>query len=302
MTLIAFVIVSISAVLHAFWNFIIKRQNPQASFFLKASITSAVILSPILVIFREGLANLPGIVWVFLAVTGMVQALYYIFLASAYRNGDLSLTYPLARSLPVVLVALASVALGRGGQIHPLAYAGFILVAAGCILLPLPKFSDLHMTHYFHKWVLFSILAAICIMGYTLIDDQSMRVLRGIQTSPLSDLGWSLVYIELEAVSISIFLGLFLLTRKPGKSEIPQAKRSDWGIAALTGVIISVTYGLVLLAMGFVTNVSYVLAFRQLSIPIGAGLGMLVGKEPATMPKLVGIALVVAGLVLAGVG
>ena len=56
-------------------------------------------------------------------------------------------------------------------------------------------------------------------------------------------------------------------------------------------------YGLVLLAMAFVTNVSYVSAFRQISLPIGVFLGMIVHHEPRYLPRLTGLAIILAGLV-----
>jgi uncharacterized membrane protein len=73
------------------------------------------------------------------------------------------------------------------------------------------------------------------------------------------------------------------------------------GKAALTGFLITSTYGLVLLAMNYASNVSYIAAFRQLSIPLAAILGFIVQKEPATLPKLVGIMLVFSGLMMIGV-
>jgi drug/metabolite transporter (DMT)-like permease len=301
-SLLAFVLVTVSAFTHAFWNFLSKRKNPQATFFLMASIASAVILSPILYIFRGGLAAIPPIVWGLIAATGAVQAIYYIFLAGAYRTGDLSHAYPLARSLPAVLVALVSVLLGRGNQIHSLAYVGFAAVTVGCILLPLPKFSDIHPRHYLQKWVLFALLAAVCITAYTLLDDQSLRILRSLPETLLSNLGWSILFVELEAISISVFLTALLLGWGPERQTLIQARGLEWRTAVLIGIIITATYGLVLLAMAYVSNVSYVSAFRQLSIPIGAALGILVRKEAATPPKLAGIALVVVGLVLAAVG
>jgi drug/metabolite transporter (DMT)-like permease len=302
MTLLAFVLVTVSAFTHAFWNFLSKRQNPQAAFFLMATVASAVILSPILIIFRAGLPTIPPAVWGLIALTGAVQGLYYIFLAAAYRAGDLSYIYPLARSLPVVFVALVSVALGRGGQIHPLAYAGFAAVTAGCIFLPMPRFSDMRLSHYRHRWVLFALLAAVCIVGYTLLDDQSLRTLRSLPTRPLSNLGWALLFGELEAISIAFFMTVYLIGWVKERRVLTRARGPEWRAAALTGVIITATYGLILLAMAYASNVSYILAFRQLSIPIGAALGILVRKEKATPPKLAGIALVVAGLVLAAVG
>lgn len=301
MTLFALSLVTISAFTHAFWNFLSKRQSSSAAFFLMASLTSSVILLPFLYIFRSGLAAIPISVWGLIVATGAAQALYYIFLAGAYLTGDLSYAYPLARSLPVVLVATFSVALGRGDQIHPLAYFGFAAVTAGCILLPLPKFNDIHLRHYRHKWVLFALLAAVCITGYTLLDDQSLRILRVLPGIPLSNIGWTLLFGELEGISISVFLAIFILGWGRERRVLMQASRFDWGMAARVGLIITTTYGLVLLAMAYVSNVSYVFAFRQLSIPIGAALGILVRKEPAYRPKLVGIGIVVVGLILVAV-
>jgi uncharacterized membrane protein len=62
------------------------------------------------------------------------------------------------------------------------------------------------------------------------------------------------------------------------------------------------TYGLVLAAMAYVSDVSYVAAFRQLSIPIGAVLGLTLQQEPRYQPKIIGIGVVSVGLVLVGIG
>jgi len=51
----------------------------------------------------------------------------------------------------------------------------------------------------------------------------------------------------------------------------------------------------------FVSNVSYVAVFRQLSIPLGAIFGIVFLKEPRYLPKTIGITAIFLGLVLAGV-
>jgi uncharacterized membrane protein len=73
-------------------------------------------------------------------------------------------------------------------------------------------------------------------------------------------------------------------------------------VAAAAGVTIYFTYSLVLVAFAFARNVSYVVAFRQLSIPLGAALGIVLLHEPAYRPKLVGSAVIFVGLVLVGLG
>lgn len=302
MTPFALLLVGLSAFLHAFWNFLSQRRDPSATFFLLASVIASLSYLPVLFIFREGLSLIPTAVWGWIAVTGAVQAVYYICLAAAYRSGDLSHAYPLARALPVVLVAMVSVLLGRGRQIEPLAYLGFATVTAGCLLLPLPTLRGFDLRPYRQTWVVFALLAALCITAYTLIDDQALRSLRSLPGEGLSTLGWALLYGELETISLTGFLLVFVLAWPRERQVLLHASRPAWARAALMGFIITATYALVLVAMGYVSNVSYVFAFRQLSIPIGAALGMLVRREPAYPPKLVGIGLVVAGLVLVSVG
>ena len=60
------------------------------------------------------------------------------------------------------------------------------------------------------------------------------------------------------------------------------------------------TYGLVLISMGYVTDVSYVVAFRQLSIPIGLLFGIFFLREMAWAPKITAVSLLFAGVVLVG--
>ena len=72
--------------------------------------------------------------------------------------------------------------------------------------------------------------------------------------------------------------------------------------AILTGFAIFITYAFVLVAMGHVANVSYVVAFRQLSIPLGVLFGIGFLKEPAHAPKLIGAAIMLTGLLLVALG
>ena len=54
--------------------------------------------------------------------------------------------------------------------------------------------------------------------------------------------------------------------------------------------------------MTHVTNVSYIQAFRQMSLPIGVLAGIFLLHEKPGRPRLAGIALVITGLVVVAVG
>jgi len=68
-----------------------------------------------------------------------------------------------------------------------------------------------------------------------------------------------------------------------------------------TGLALSLSYMLVIASMKFVSNVSYVAGFRQLSIPLGVILGVVVLKEKLYLPRALGCLIIAAGLVITAV-
>ena len=66
----------------------------------------------------------------------------------------------------------------------------------------------------------------------------------------------------------------------------------------VAGVFAALAYVLILLSMNYVTNVSFVQAFRQLSLPIGALLGSLILKEKITRIRWIALLLIMAGLLV----
>jgi len=105
----------------------------------------------------------------------------------------------------------------------------------------------------------------------------------------------------LEGISCSVWQSLFVILNRRERRHMPEVLQSFKGAAAVTGIGIYLGWGLVLISMNFVSNVSYVAAFRQLSIPLGAVFGMMFLKEPRYLPKIIGISAIFAGLVLVGV-
>jgi drug/metabolite transporter (DMT)-like permease len=64
------------------------------------------------------------------------------------------------------------------------------------------------------------------------------------------------------------------------------------------GFFAALAYVVILVAMNYVTNVSFVQAFRQLSLPLSALLGFFILKEKITLIRWVALLLIMAGLVL----
>src|SRR5260370_37659877 len=82
----------------------------------------------------------PGIeraAWKCLASSVLIHVLFYTFLLKAYSYGDLSHTYPIARGLGPLLVALVS---GRfiGEHLRAQDIVGVLLLSFGLIALAMP--------------------------------------------------------------------------------------------------------------------------------------------------------------------
>jgi drug/metabolite transporter (DMT)-like permease len=296
MSTTAIILVSLSAGVHALWNLAGKRQNPSAAFFLIAATCAALITLPLCFVYRAVLGLIPLEVWALLLATGVCQAGYYVGLAGAYQRGDLSVAYPLVRALPVLLIALISLGLGK-----PFSLAGglgILAVAGGCILIPLPEFRNFNLRTYLAGNTGLILLAALGTTGYTLIDNHALAILRSLPGSGLSSTGSTLLFLALENLVTALLLGGYVWLSTGQRLQLKASWGTAWPGAAATGVLITSAYGLVLLAMAFAANVSYIAAFRQFSIPLGATLGFLIQKEPAAPPRLVGIGILTLGLVL----
>ena len=66
----------------------------------------------------------------------------------------------------------------------------------------------------------------------------------------------------------------------------------------LGGVAGALAYATVLIAMNFVTNVTYVQMLRLLALPLGLFTGIFILKERGTVSKFTGVALILTGLLL----
>ena len=302
MTATALIILIVSAFVHAGWNLIGKRTFPTIGFFLAANFLGTLCLLPFVAVYSRVPGLFHGRVWLLLLSTGLCQAIYYSGLAGAYRSGDMSLAYPMIRAFPVLFVALISVALGRGERLSRESAIGIGLVFIGAFLLPMRRFTEFRWTDHLNRITVLAVLAAVGTTGYSLIDDTALRLVRDQTASAFE--GWqaTIVYAFFEGISSSLWLAVFASTSRSTREAVRRSFRGDLGWAALTGLGIYVTYTLVLISMAFVRDVSYVVAFRQLSIPLGVVLSVALLKERAYLPKFAGTALMLAGLSLVALG
>ena len=101
-------LVLLSALAHASWNFLIKRADDAEVFTWWMAVSINIVLFPLgVVLFWINPPDSMG--WTFIAATWILHLVYFLTLSRAYRDGDLSLVYPVARGTGLLLIPLSDV-------------------------------------------------------------------------------------------------------------------------------------------------------------------------------------------------
>jgi drug/metabolite transporter (DMT)-like permease len=204
-----------------------------------------------------GEVHAAAVPWI--AASAALELSYFALLAFAYSRDELSAVYPLARgSAPVFVLAVAGVPL-------VLQAVGVVLVAVGVLLV-----RGRGGGH-----ALLALAVGACIAGYTLVDKEGLK-----HADPLT-------YLELVLVVPAVAYASWI-----GRTRLRAA--FGWR-AAVAGVGMFGAYGLVLLALRLAAAAP-VAAVRETSIVIATLLGAVVLHESVGRARLVGSAVIVAGV------
>ena len=302
MSILAAILLTISALFHASWNLLGKKVHPSPAFFLVANIIACLCLLPAVFINLSSLLSIPYTVWGLVLITGFFQAIYMFGLAGAYKHGAISVAYPLLRASPVLFIALLTSLLGQGAALTIPGIIGVILVSIGCLLIPMPSLRGIRLAEFLNLSCLFALIGAIGTVGYTLVDDKALTILRNMEVLQLTVIEVSLLYLFLESLSCSLWLALISVPQQKNRSDLVEITHKHLSTAALTGFSMTITYAIVLISMAYVENVSYVVVFRQLSIPIAVVMGIVLLKENGNIPKFVGTISTFLGIIIISIG
>ncbi|MFL1465009.1 EamA family transporter [Marinobacter sp. HN1S83] len=301
MTITATLIVLLSALAHAGWNLFGKSVSPSGAFFWYCTLWGAVITLPVLVFYQSALTEFTPAIWWMVLLTGFFQATYLSSLAAAYRYGEMSIVYPLARSSPLIILLIGAVFLGTVDRISLAAVAGILLIVAGCMVLPMRHLKEFSWSNYLNLATLFALMAAASTAGYSLVDDAATRWIRALPGHGLSQGETALLFVVLQAWSTLVWLSVIIALQARERQLMPVLA-ANWRSTLAAGVLILGTYGLVVWAMAYADDVSYVVAFRQISIPIGVAMSWFFLKETLHGPKILGVVIVLIGLTLVVLG
>lgn len=256
MPLDALILTLIAAVMHATWNAIVKVGVDRAV--VLALIAFAHTLVGAVMIAIAGIPDAAS--WPFILASTLLHYGYYLCLHHAYRVGDLSQVYPLARGLAPLLVALG--AWTFAGEALSLAGWGAILLASlGISALAFSRRGGM----WDHPPTLFyTVATGLIIAAYSVVDGMGVR----LAGPPLAYMGWLFVW------EFPVFL-VVLLRRRRALRAIPL----EGVVKGLAGGLLSVAaYSLVIYA-ATLAPLAAISAVRESSVIIAALIGTLLLGE-----------------------
>ncbi len=136
---IVFALVACAAVMHATWNVILKAGGDPLRTSGRLNIASVAVGVPAAIVAWVAIDRpaVPIEAIGLAVVSGFLEFLYFVFLSAAYRRGELSVVYPIARGSAPLLAVLAGVVI-LGERLGILGAAGVAALAAGILVLQRP--------------------------------------------------------------------------------------------------------------------------------------------------------------------
>jgi drug/metabolite transporter (DMT)-like permease len=281
MTIFSLVLVLISAVLHATWNYLAKRTNGGAAFVWLYDTVSLVIYAPLLIAYC--IWQRPTLSWldlVFILGCGLLHLGYFILLQNGYRVGDLSLVYPLARGTGPLLASLIAI-VAFGERPTPVALGGIALIVVGVFLIS--GGPRIFKGQESRLGVIFGLTIGCFIAAYTLWDKHAVSAL----------LIPPLLYYYGSAI---VRVGLMTPYARVHWDQVRQGWHEHRLEAIGVGVLSPLTYWLVLTAFVF-TPVSYVAPAREIGVLFGALIGARLLKEGNVRSRLIAAGMIVVGII-----
>jgi drug/metabolite transporter (DMT)-like permease len=276
-----------AAVLHAGWNAIAKGVSDRLGLFARAGVANLVVAGVAL----WWVAAPARASWPWLGASVAVHVGYNLALLTAYRVGDFNQTYPLARGLgPLVVAGVAVLVIGE--PLPPVPAMGVVLIAGAVAVLGLTPWRRVRA----HRpAVIAAVLTGLAIATYTLIDGFGVR-------RSGTPAGYTLWLVGLQGLVTVAAIAAARRMRRAAQAE-PAGDATTaraWSVAAATGLMSMLAYGLVLWAQTH-GALAAVAALRESSVVVAAAIGVVLFNEPMGRVRIIASAAVVTGAVLLAV-
>lgn len=289
MSTVAFALVITSAFAHAGWNFLLKRSEHKTAFLWSAGgVAVAVMVAPAIVFAFIDEPGWEGVA--FGAGSGVIHGVYGLSLSRGYQLGELSSVYPVSRGMGPALVPFFAVIL-FDEHVSLMAGAGIGIIVVGIYATHIDQRLWRDISHPLRALTgpatRTAFLTGTLIACYSLWDKAALDYL-----SPVTLNGFSMA-------------GHFLVLTPFVAALGTTGMRNEWRLRGRSivaaGLLVPLAYTLVLAALT-TSQVSYIAPVREVGIVIGAFLGVVFLGEGYGITRVLGSALIVAGVIGLAVG
>ncbi|MBO41964.1 MAG: hypothetical protein CMJ04_03245 [Pelagibacteraceae bacterium] len=271
-----FLLVIFAAILHAVWNGMVKNFGDKV-ISVSAIVFGHVPMAIVVMLFLP-LPTLESVPYIILSA--IIHQGYQYNLISAYKVGDLTKVYPIARGTgPIVATIISIIFLGL--LITKFQALSVVLICFGIIILGM--FSESSTKN--NKAVIYSLATGFFIGMYSLADGHGAR----ISLSPLSFLGWSFILNAIIFPFVLKYMGYLNIFSRVMK----EAKLIFW----IGGTLSYIVYGIVVWSFTK-APIPLVAALRESSIVFSILIGFFFLKERITFIKVLSILVIFVGVVL----
>lgn len=286
MTLEAFLLVVCAAALHATWNLVSKKATGAAGdFVFTYRLFSMVLYAPWVayVLWFDGMQWDVTVV-LFVILASVLHLAYSLCLQRGYQAADLSVVYPIARGTGPLLSSLGAFIL-LGESPSGTGVLGIVCVVVGIVLIASGGQLRRFTTPAAKQGIRWGLFIGFFIANYTIVDAYSVKVLlvAPVVLDWLSALG-----------SVVLMTPRAIIRRKAMMVQM----RGKWRYAFIVGTLSPLAYILVLYAYQMGGNVSLIAPLREMSMMIGTIAGFFILKEKASPARILGCAVIIAGVIL----
>lgn len=270
------VLVLVAAVLHAWWNALIKIEGDR-------------LLAAALIAFSSGVMAAGALPFVplplpesrpYIAAAVVLYLGYWLFLIQAYEYGDLGHVYPIARGVaPLIIVAVTLIFLGE--HLVPGQIVAIVVIAAGIGSL---AFAGDKPVHGDPRPLLYALGTGLFIAAYSIVDALGAR----LAGNPHSYVLWAMA---LDGIPITL---IALAKRRQAALVLARAR---WKLGVLGGALCLSSYWLVVWAFTL-GPIAPVAALRETSVIFAAIFGTVFLKERLGRARIAAVVAVALGIVL----
>ncbi len=279
----------VSAFFHAFYNYLMRRSGGSRTFLLWM-FTAASLIATVVTAVRGDYRDIPWAYVPYILGASSFYILYQVFVAKSYEQGNISANYPLTVLSPIFIPFWAFLFLGE--RISFLTGMGIMVTVAGAVLVKLNAFNRAELKKMFtfnrdYVGARFA-LGASFVYSFGAVFDKSK-----IAHFSLSIYLFFLLYF----MTLQLLVYHSVIRRKPFLSYI----KSHWKPVLIGGIVVNLSFYTFRIALK-VVPVSITVPVRQVAVVFAILLGVFSLKEKISPGKLLGSAVIIAGIILVNMG